>query len=88
MASIEQPAQALGFSPERGDADADAADWEGVSRATATSYANAGDLYGEEEVGKTVVSTRISCGIFVTPSVIVSVVAYIVRKEARISCVW
>lgn len=62
-----QQAQALGFSAERGDADA--SHWEGVVPDTATSYANAsnaGELYEEEEeVGNTVVSTRIYSGIFV-----------------------
>lgn len=66
-----QQAQALGFSAERGDADAshaDASHWEGVVPDTATSYANAsnaGELYEEEEVGKTVVSARTNSGIFV-----------------------
>lgn len=60
MASTEQAAQALGFSRERGDADTDAANWEGVAAATATSYSNAGEMYGEEGVGKTVVSARVN----------------------------
>ena len=60
---MDSTEQALGFSPERDDPDADAANWVGV--APATSYANAGEMYGEEEVEKTVVSTRINSGISV-----------------------
>lgn len=93
MASTEQAAQTSGFSPERGDADADTSDWEGVVPTTATSYADAGEMYGEEEVGKTVVSTRVNCGFLSMCSLLPRCIycrrfRYSVRKEACFYCLW